>query len=331
MDEIKYRRVIEAVTEMPWAILPAKLAMIQGLLSLRAQGYRLTPDEIRAQLAEIEPHQEIEAATSGSGYRLHRNVAIIPLLGTIVPRMGTLAEFSGATSVQRTALAFRAALNDPDVGSIVFDVDSPGGQVGGVEELAQEIFGARGNKPVTAVANTLAASAAYWLASAADELVITPSGEVGSIGVFAMHEDVSEALEREGVKVQLIAAGKYKVEGNPFQPLTEEARTAIQERVEEYYDAFVTAVARGRGVKKGDVRDGFGQGRVVGAKTAVSLGMADRVGTLEQTVSRMAGRSRRRLSAAADMDYRQRRLRLAESIAPVGVRHNGGAEATPKS
>ena len=180
----------------------------------------------------------------------------------------------------------------------------------GVEELSAEIFQARGQKPITAVANSLAASAAYWIATAADELVVTPSGEVGSIGVFAAHEDVSGMLEQAGVKVNLVSAGRYKTEGNPFEPLTEEARASIQGRVDEYYEQFVSAVARNRGVKRSEVRNGFGEGRVVGAKQAVSLGMADRVGTLDETINRALGGRRSRGARADDLDYRQRRLRL---------------------
>ncbi|MCC7371633.1 MAG: S49 family peptidase, partial [Chloroflexi bacterium] len=151
------------------------------------------------------------------------------------------------------------------------------------------------------------ASAAYWIASSADEIVVTPSGEVGSIGVFTAHEDISAALEAEGVTVTLISAGKYKTEGNPFEPLSEEARGAIQARVDDYYSMFVRAVARGRGVKPADVRGGFGQGRVVGADEAVRLGMADRVGTMAQTVERLAGR---RGGAGSRAEDERRRFEL---------------------
>lgn len=305
MSDLKYQRIIQAVTESPWAILPAKLAVIRDLLALRARGERLTDEEIQERLTPVEM-----AAAGRSQVKGGSGVAVLPLVGTVVPRADIFSEMSGAVSVQRFQAAFRQALADPEVGSIVIDVDSPGGQVSGVEELSTEIYEAREQKPVTAVANSLAASAAYWIATAAEELVITPSGEVGSIGVFAMHEDLSRMLENEGVGVTLVSAGKYKTEGNPFEPLTEEARAAVQGRVDEYYEMFVAAVARNRGVKRSDVRHGFGQGRVVGASEAMSLGMADRIGTLDQTVDRLLG-SRRRRSRQADMDFRRRRFRLA--------------------
>jgi len=196
---------------------------------------------------------------------------------------------------------------------VVLDVDSPGGAVNGVEELADEMLRARGQKPVVAVANTLAASAAYWIATAADEVVVTPSGEVGSIGVFAVHEDFSAALEAAGIRVSLVSAGKYKMEGNPYEPLGDEGRAALQERVDDYYGMFVGAVARGRGVAAKDVREGFGQGRLVGARQAVELGMADRVATLDETLDRVARRvaGNRSRRGALSLEARRRRLRLA--------------------
>mgnify|MGYP002413556975 CR=1 FL=1 len=252
---MKYTRIIEAVTSTPWAILPAKLAVIRDLIAFRAAGGKLTADEIQARL-EVEPI----GAASGSKRAGTNGVAIIPITGTIMPRANLMSEYSGGTSVQSLTKQLRAALNDPEVGSILLDIDSPGGQVSNVPELSAEILASRGDKPIVAVANTLAASAAYWLAASADEIVVSPSAEVGSIGVLAMHQDVSQALEREGVVVNFIHAGKYKVEGNPYQPLDDEARGAIQARVDDYYDMFINAVAKGRGVKASDVRGGFGVG-----------------------------------------------------------------------
>jgi capsid assembly protease len=308
--ELRYTRIIEAVCETPWAILPSKLAVIRDLLALRASGQKLTAEEVRERLAadasSVEARNGRSEKVSSSGA-----IAVMPLVGTIIPRADLFSEMSGAVSAERFSRAFRAALNDEDVSAIVIDIDSPGGQVGGVPELAAEIYRARGKKPITAVANTLAASAAYWIGTAADELVVTPSGEVGSIGVVAIHEDISGLLEKEGVDVSLITAGKYKVEGNPFEPLNEEARTAIQGRVDEYYGMFVADVARHRKVSRAAVRDGFAEGRVVGAETAVSLNMADRVATLDQVLSELSQRQQRQARARAETDTRRRRLRAA--------------------
>ena len=226
---------------------------------------------------------------------------MLPLTGVIMHRANMFSEFSGGTSTEKFTAAFRQLVADPMIKAIVLDVDSPGGTVAGVEELASEIFKAREQKPIYAVANALAASAAYWIASSATELIVTPSGLVGSIGVYAAHQDISEFAKQAGVKVTLVSAGKYKTEGNEFEPLSDEARAALQARVDEYYGMFVKAVARNRGVSPSDVRGGFGEGRVVGAKQAVALGMADRVATLDETLARLGvSRMPQGMSAASE-------------------------------
>lgn len=276
--EIKYQRILRAAYNTPWAILPEKLAGILNFLELRAAGMRLTDEEIQA-ITAARP------APRGVG-----SIAVLPVFGTIAYRANMFSEASGGTSIQKLTAQFRQALADPSVKAIVFDVDSPGGSVEGVDELASEIYSARGTKKIVAVANTIAASAAYWLASAAEEFSVTPSGEVGSIGVFAAHEDDSELLTSMGVKMTLVSAGKFKTEGNPFEPLSDEARAALQSRVDEYYGMFVKAVARNRGVTETSVRKGFGEGRMVGAKQAKAEGMVDRVATLDETLERFGVR-----------------------------------------
>jgi signal peptide peptidase SppA len=201
-------------------------------------------------------------------------------------RMNMMQQVSGGTSVEKLTAQFRAALADPSVKAIVFDVDSPGGAVEGVPELADEIFAARGQKKMVAVANTMAASAAYWLASCADELVVTPSGAVGSIGVFAEHDDMSKALDSEGVKISLVSAGKYKVDGNPYEPLSDTARASLQAQVDAFYGMFTKAVARNRETSVAAVKGGFGEGGMVLAADAVKEGMADKVATMAQTLAR---------------------------------------------
>jgi signal peptide peptidase SppA len=215
---------------------------------------------------------------------------VLPLFGVIAPRAAQLNSVSGpsGTGVDAFTRMFRQALADPAVGSILIEIDSPGGRVDGVPELAAEIRKSRGDKPIVAISNTTAASAAYWIASQCDEIVVTPSGEVGSIGVYCAHEDLSGALEQDGVKVTLVSAGKFKTEGNPFEPLSEEAVAAFQADVDAYYTMFVNDVAKGRGVSAAAVRDGFGEGRMVMARDAVAAGMADRVATVDDTVRRLA-------------------------------------------
>lgn len=274
---MRYSYVMKAFVETPWAILPHKLAILEEIVIRHVAGEKLDTEEIQ---------MRIHGAKRPADKRLG-SVAVLPLFGTIFPRANLMTQVSGATSAEMFGMQFDELIKDAEVRAIVMDVDSPGGQVSGIEELSQKIYEARGSKPIVAVANHTMDSAAYWIGTAADEIVITPSGEVGSIGVFAVHQDISKQLEQDGIKLTMIKEGKYKSEGNPWEPLSEEAKSAIQVSVSEYYDAFTKSVARNRGVELDDVRNGFGEGRTVGANRAVELGMVDMIGTLDETVDRM--------------------------------------------
>jgi signal peptide peptidase SppA len=274
---MKRSYVLQAFVEKPWAILHNKLVILQSIVIRHVSGEKLDAEEIQTR---------IHGATRPPERRVN-SVAVLPLFGVIFPRANMMTDMSGATSAERFGAQFSKLVKDPEIGAIIVDVDSPGGSVEGIEELSKTVFDARGQKPIVAISDHLMASAAYWIGTAADEVVITPSGEVGSIGVFAVHEDMSAALEKEGIKISLISEGKYKTEGNPYEPLTDEARSAIQARVGDYYESFINSVARNRGVEPDAVRNGYGEGRVVGARQAVELGMADRVGTLDETIDRL--------------------------------------------
>lgn len=269
--------ILQAFAETPWAILPNKLAVLEEIVLRHVAGEKLSAEEVQARIHGATRPPE----------RTVNSVAVLPLFGVIFPRANMMTDMSGATSAERFGAMFSELVSDPNIGAIVLDVNSPGGQAYGIEEISRKIFEARGQKPIVAVANHLMVSGAYWIATAADEVVVTPSGDVGSIGAFSVHEDISKALDQEGVKVSLISAGKYKIEGNPYEPLTEEARASIQSRVSEVYETFVNAVARNRGANPADVKNGYGEGHVVGAQEAIKLGMADRVATLEETIGRL--------------------------------------------
>src|SRR5207302_1719926 len=147
---------------------------------------------------------------------------------------------------------------------------------------AEAIYSARTAKPTVAVANSLAASAAYWAASQAGELYAAPGAEVGSIGVYTLHADISEALSKDGVAVTQIAAGRYKTELSPFAPLGDDAKRHVQASVDQYHDAFVRAVARGRGTSQKFVRESMGEGRVLLPGDARAARMIDGIATLDQ-------------------------------------------------
>lgn len=278
-------RLLAEFYTTPWALDPTIHAQIEMILERWASGTRLNPAEISAAVGtapQAAAERRAQASQAGAG-----NIAVIPVYGVLTHRAHSAQQISTQlTSTEILASTLRAAANNPDVSSIILDVDSPGGSVFGVQEVGDVIQSLRGSKPIIAVANAQAASGAYWIASQADELVVTPSGAVGSIGAFMKHTDASAKNERDGVKNTYVYAGKYKVEGNPDGPLEGEGLVHAQGMVDSFYTAFVRAVAKGRGVSVETVRgEQFGQGRMVLAKEAVAQGMANRIATLDQVIA----------------------------------------------
>lgn len=218
-------------------------------------------------------------------------VAVISLRGVITARPSYLNLLMGGNGggLALFRACLREAVASDEIGSILIELDSPGGSTDLGKEVADEIRSYRGVKPIIALANIQACSGAYWLASAADEVVVTPTGRIGSIGVYVIHIDESGWEEQLGIKSTYVSAGKFKVEGNSSEPLDDAAAAALQEIVDDYYALFVEGVAAGRGVTAAQVENGFGEGRVLTAKTAVKEGLADRVDTFEAVVSKLAG------------------------------------------
>lgn len=261
--------ILKLAAEHPWAIQPSALEQ-----ALMAATEGVTP-----QAAARRPMQRAGA------------VAVIPLQGVLRQKGSTFMDElfgDGGGSTERFAANIRRLAADDAIGTIVLDVHSPGGEVFGTQEAADAVFAARTQKKVVAVVNSLAASAAYWIASQASEIIATPTSLTGSIGVFAMHEDISRMAEAMGVKVTLISAGKFKTEGNQFEPLSSEAEAAIQKTIDQHYGLFVAAVARGRRVAQAAVRDGMGEGRALTAKDALATGMIDRIGTMQDVLGSLS-------------------------------------------
>lgn len=277
---MKYSHIVSYVASTLWAIEPAKLSEIVGVLAFRAAGHEFSAEEIQARIG---------AGPSAGGASKRGAVAVIPVRGTIANRGGGMDDSSGGTSCERIGAMIDQCADDPGIGTILYDFDTPGGTVPGVMELAAKMFALRGQKTQIAMVNGMAASAGYWLASQCDEIVSTPSGTSGSIGVYSAHQDLSKALENEGISVKVFSAGKYKVEGLPFGPLSEEAQAFRQSSVDDAYALFVKGVAQGRGVSQASVRDGYGEGRALSSKDALKAGLIDSIGTMDETISRLVG------------------------------------------
>lgn len=275
----------------PWALMPERLQAMSGILTRWSAGEPPSDETLfQVNTARVlrDSRKQMAAASTGSG------IAVLPLYGVVTQRGNMVDDISGpgSSSTQQFTSVLRQMLADDTVGQILIDIDSPGGSVYGVSELASEIIKARAQKPVIAVANSLAASAAYWIGCSASEFYVTPGGEVGSIGVWQAHFDYSKALEEDGVKPTLISAGKFKVEGNPYVPLDEQAQAFMQSRVDDYYNAFVEAVALGRGVSINDVKTGMGEGRVLGAEAALAQNMVDGIATFDDVLAKMQAKIR---------------------------------------
>lgn len=262
------KRALNRLASTPW---PIRRSSIPDALRV------LLMEDDHGDGHEVEP---VEPDHAGQ-------VAILPFHGIVLqhPDQG----WGRAVYTEWWGQTFDELVADPNISAIVATFDSPGGIVYGVQELADKVFEARGSKPMVAVANSQAASAALWIATAFPELYVTPGGEVGSHGVWTMHEDISGMLEEWGVNITLISAGEHKVEGNPFEPLDDEARAELQRGVDEVFETFTAALARNRGVSTEKVLSDFGQGRMFSASRAVEVGLADGVRTVDSVVLELSG------------------------------------------
>ncbi|ULQ45863.1 S49 family peptidase [Flagellatimonas centrodinii] len=276
---MKYARILSAVAQQVWAMQPEKLSAMLEFLRFAADGGVNTPDMLAAKIGK----REDRAIAQRSGA-----VMVLPIVGIIGYRMSMMDDISGGGgfSVAAFRQQFHAAVNDDSIKLIILDVDSPGGVIGGVPELARDIAAARARKTIISVVNPLSASAGYWLAAAATEVVASPSSDTGSVGVYTVHEDWSKYLEAEGIGHEFIHYGEHKVEGNSWEPLSDSARQHLQARVDEAGEMFTGDLATFRDIKQSVVRETFGGGRVYGPAEAMSRGMVDRIATLEETLAR---------------------------------------------
>lgn len=220
-------------------------------------------------------------------YLVKGGVLTIPVMGSLVNRMSyQMGRY--ATGYEYIQRAVERGMMDPGVKSIMFHVDSPGGQAAGNFELVKFIADQRGKKPMMAMVQDYALSGGYSIATAADEIVVTNSGATGSVGVVVMHVDFSEMLADFGVKVTFIKAGKHKVDGNSFEPLSEDAKARIQAGVDKFYGMFVSTVAANRSMSDDAVRKT--EALVYDADESVEVGFADRIGEFRTEIAALAAR-----------------------------------------
>jgi signal peptide peptidase SppA len=269
------------VYNVPWAIEPSKLSNIVRVADAHARGES-------SDLAMIEAELGRPLQSEPKGYSNRDGVAVLPVFGVIAKRLNLVTRISGGISTELFARDLSAALADSAVHAIILQFDSPGGAVDGVQQLAQQVFAARGKKPIVALADSKMASAAYWIGAAAQNVYMVDSTTlVGSIGVVMAHVDYSKAEEKAGIKTTEIFAGKYKRIASEYAPLSDEGRATLQAMVDQLYSVMVDDVARFRGVSSDTVIKRMADGRIFMGQKAIDAGLVDGVVTLDVLIAKL--------------------------------------------
>lgn len=265
--------VLEFVTSTAWAMEPERHRQMMQILLRRADGVRLSDEDLEAATGRTEP-------ATAAPLQVDKGVATIPIHGVIAHRAAAVGRISSrvGTSVEGIRADLQYALDNPDVQAIVLDVDSPGGSVAGIDDLAAEIRAARSVKPIVAHTDALMASAAYWLASQANKIVATRSAAVGSIGVIASFVDTHRAMANDGYDPVVVKSvpGKGGTQSNGT--LSDADRADIQREVDAYHGLFIESVAAGRGISI-DAAKTLGDGKVYLGADAEARGLVDAIGT----------------------------------------------------
>jgi signal peptide peptidase SppA len=285
-----HAQIAQRAFNTPLMVDPAKaLAFLSGL------GPRITGQDITFQGLEVEASDQAAASPPARAslfgndltqrhqrdgsqpFAMIEGIAVIEIAGTLVHRGAWIGQSSGLTSYEGIAAQMQAALADPAVHGIALDIDSFGGEVAGAFDLADRIRAARAQKPVHAFVAEHALSAGYVLASQADRIILPRTGAVGSIGVVALHTDMSGALDQKGIAVTLIHAGSHKIDANPYQPLPEAIHDQMQRELEVVRFLFAETVAAGRGDRLSDAAALATEAAVFRGADAIAAGLADEI------------------------------------------------------
>ena len=264
-------RIWNRITGDPWAITETALHTILEIAARENE----SPQAVAAKLGRNL--QNSHSATEREG------VAIIPVTGPLFRYANLFTMISGASSYELLARDFTLAVENPNIKAILLDIDSPGGEVNGVSELSNMIYEARGKKPIIAYASGDAASGAYWIASAADEIVVSETSALGSIGVVGVYRNKS--AKESSSEIEIVSS---QSPNKRLDPASDAGRARIQARIDSMADVFISTIARNRGVDAKTVQDNFGGGDVMIGAMAVSVGLADRVGSLERLIAELS-------------------------------------------
>jgi signal peptide peptidase SppA len=322
-------RLSHRLLNTPLLIHPAKaeiiLAALSGRIGLDASLFE--EDGVDTPDASRFVGSARRADGTSSMMRSADGVAIIPVLDTLVNRGAWLDSRSGLTSYEGIAAQLRAAGLDPDVRSVLLDISSPGGEAAGMAGLADMIRSVRQTKPVMAFVNDMAASAAYGIASAASEIVVSPTSALGSIGVVMLHADRSGELAAQGVKPTLIYAGSHKVDGNPFEPLSDAVRADLQASVDAHYNQFLDTVAQGRGSKLTPDMARATEARTFIGAQAVAGGLADRIASFDEALTSLSEQNRPQTTRPSGRNARRGGIQMSTNETPPDAESSGISRA----
>jgi signal peptide peptidase SppA len=275
--------IADRVLNRPLLITRDKAQVILSVLSGRI-GVN-SPDASRFEGSSVE--RDEYGNVKSKPYRVSDGVAIITITGSLVNRGAWIGASSGLTSYEGIGHQIKSALADDSVKAVILDMHTPGGEAVGAFETADLVRQLAAKKRTVAVVNGMAASAGYAIPSGATEIVTTETGLSGSIGVVMLHADYSRALANEGIDPTLIFAGAHKVDGNPFEPLSDDVRADLQKEVSAFYELFIKTVAKGRGSKLTVAAARKTEARIFMGQEAVAAGLADRVGSFESVLSEL--------------------------------------------
>lgn len=266
-------------SNLPCAIVPSVLSEMVNI----GRAPHLVGD-----LAALEKRFPQKNPEGGKPYEVRSGVAVLPISGVLAKNDNIFMRIFGGTATERAKHDLNDAAADASVKAILLHIDSPGGTVDGTQALAAAVRLAASKKPVIAFADGLMASAAYWIGSAASEIVASSdTTQIGSIGVVAAHRDISGLEARTGIKTTEITAGKYKRIASSYAPLTEEGSAEIQSQVDALYSIFVHDVASNRNTTPQKVLSDMADGRVFLARQALDAGLIDRIDGLDATLARI--------------------------------------------
>lgn len=291
-------QIADRVLGRPLLIHPQKaeviLHVLQGRIGIDAS--QLAPLGPEANAFTGEPRGFIGRQPT---YMYVGGAAVVSITGSLVNRGAWIGSYSGMTSYEGISAQLDRAMADPQVRKIVLDINSPGGEATGMFSLAAKVREIAAIKPVVAVVNDMAASAAYGIASQATEIVVSPTSIVGSIGVVLTHFDRSGELANKGIKPTLIYAGRHKVDGNPFGPLSDAVMADLQIEVAKFYDQFVGLVAQGRGDRLTETDARATEARTFLGQEAIDKGLADRMASFDAVLASLQSETKAPAGAAS--------------------------------